>query len=154
MSKSQCWAEIHCDYLDGDQFWRVNARKTNDKNETERVIAYIDDQTGRVLHIDSTAYIDAAAQGIINTKVKEIELRNANQSLRTANDPTTWKKPVKVTIREITTYEQVFDASEDKNEDEIIDEAMWLHTDSHFVPDVPIAAKFIDAKVEYISLDA
>ena len=72
--KLSCWAEIACWYLcEDDKFWRVDAWRTNNDAEEGKVIAYIDDLTGRVLYIDPLASVDAHAQKVISAKVNEIE---------------------------------------------------------------------------------
>lgn len=70
---SSHWAEIRCNYFDDtDGFWRVDAWLTDDDNEEGKVIAYIDDLTGRVLYNDTLARIDTHAQEIIKDKQNEI----------------------------------------------------------------------------------
>ena len=68
------WAEIRCDYMDeGDRFWSVDAWKTADDNEEGKVIAYIDDITGRVIYIDPVARVDKYAQEVINEQISQLE---------------------------------------------------------------------------------
>ena len=68
------WAEIRIDYLDEEtNFWSVDAWKTTDDNEDGRVIAYIDNHSGRVVYTDPLARIDKYAQEEIAAKVAEIK---------------------------------------------------------------------------------
>lgn len=68
------WEEVRCDHLDEiDLFWRVDAWKTDDDCEEGKVIAYIDDLTGRVLYIDPLARTDELAQEVIMEKVRELD---------------------------------------------------------------------------------
>lgn len=67
------WTEIRCNYMDDDNFWSVDAWQTSDDNEEGKVIAIIDDCTGRVYYIDPSARIDDYAQEIISEKREEIK---------------------------------------------------------------------------------
>lgn len=69
------WAEIRCDYLcedPDDMFWRVDAWLTHDDWEEGKVIAYIDDMTGRVVYVDPDARWDEYALNVIAEKTDEI----------------------------------------------------------------------------------
>lgn len=70
------WKEIKCDYLcedPDDMFWRVDAWVTDDGNEEGKVIAYVDDLTGRVVYADPDAKFDPFALAVIADKVDEIK---------------------------------------------------------------------------------
>jgi len=70
------WGEVKCDYIDEDDlFWRVDAWKSADDDEEGKVIAYIDDLTGRVIYTDPIARVDEYVQEIIKEKKKEISCR-------------------------------------------------------------------------------
>ncbi len=76
MSNKSKWSHIKCDYIcedEDDMFWRVDAWRTNDENEEGKVIAYIDDLTGRVVYADPEARFDKVAQAVIKEKVSEIK---------------------------------------------------------------------------------
>ncbi len=78
VSAKSHWTEIRCDYIcedSDDQFWRVDAWRTDDENEVGEVIAYIDDLTARVIYCEAIARIDKSAQEIIAEKVDEIQKR-------------------------------------------------------------------------------
>ena len=65
------WSEIRCDYIDEtDMFWRVDAWTTSDEG---KVIAYIDDLTGRVIYIDPLARVDSYAQEVIKDKLSKLK---------------------------------------------------------------------------------
>lgn len=73
MKKESKWAEIKCDYLceePDDMFWRVDAWKTD--NDEGKVIAYIDDLTGRVVYADPDARFDEYAQAVIKDRLKDL----------------------------------------------------------------------------------
>lgn len=69
------WGEIRCDYLNPEGYWTVDAWKTFDDNEEGKVIAAIDDETGKVFYVDGCAESDKYAQEVINAKVAEIKNR-------------------------------------------------------------------------------
>lgn len=78
MTDKRHWAEIRCDYLDeSDGFWRVDAWKTDSDAEEGKVIAYINDDDGRVLYIDPIAIVDPYVAEIIYDRICEIKSRNA-----------------------------------------------------------------------------
>ncbi len=86
------WAEVKCDFLNEDDgFWRVDAWKTADDAEEGRVIAYIDDVTGRIIYVDPLARVDAMAQEVIKDRIKNlgptISVRRCNESIE-ASMPT------------------------------------------------------------------
>ena len=70
------WADIRCNYIcedEDDMFWRVDAWETDDDNEEGRVIAYVDDLSGRVVYADPCARWDEEVQEIVAQKQKEIK---------------------------------------------------------------------------------
>lgn len=78
MSKGKKWMEVKCDYIcedPNDMFWRVDAWKTADDWEEGKVIAYIDDLTGRVVYADPDAQWDEYAQAVIKEKQAELRAR-------------------------------------------------------------------------------
>ena len=76
MSKKSKLVSFECNYLsDDDMFWRVDAWQTDDENEEGKVIAYIDDLTGRVVYADPEAQIDKGVQALIKEKISEIKER-------------------------------------------------------------------------------
>jgi hypothetical protein len=67
------WAEIRNDYLcEDDKFWRIDAWETGDDSEDGKVIAYVDDLTGRVLYVNPLAIVDDYAQEVIQETVDDV----------------------------------------------------------------------------------
>lgn len=67
------WMEIRCTHLDTEtNFWSVDARKTESDEEEGRVIAYIDDFTGRVIYTEPLARVDSYAQEVIREKIRSL----------------------------------------------------------------------------------
>lgn len=86
------WSDIRCDYLDEENyFWTVDAWITDDDNEEGKVIAHIDDLTGRVVYNDPLARIDEYAQEIIKNKVKEIKGEDIKMNTLDIDGVVTWK---------------------------------------------------------------
>lgn len=78
MENKRKWMEIKCDYIcedPNDMFWRVDAWETADDWEEGKVIAYIDDLTGRVVYADPDAQWDEYAQEVIKKKQAELRAR-------------------------------------------------------------------------------
>lgn len=76
------WAEIRCDYIDiNDMFWRVDAWETNNDCEEGKVIAYIDDLTGRVLYADPRAIADEYAQEVVSEMCNIIAERRKSDTI-------------------------------------------------------------------------
>lgn len=70
------WKEIRINHIDEENsFWSVDAWKTDDDCEEGKVIAYIDNLTGRVIYADPLARVDKMAQEEIAAKVAEIKSR-------------------------------------------------------------------------------
>ena len=68
------WAEIRCDYYcEEDNFWRVDAWLTDDGDEEGKVIAYIDNDTTKVIYHDPLARTDEYAQEVIQDMIREIK---------------------------------------------------------------------------------
>lgn len=74
MNKSH-WADIKCTHLDTeDLFWRVDAWTSLNSTEEGKVIAYIDDLTGRVIYNDPLARTDRYAQEVILGKLADLDI--------------------------------------------------------------------------------
>lgn len=68
------WSEIRIEYMDEeDGFWRVDAWQTDDDSEEGKVIALIDDLTGRVIYLEPLARMDEMAQEVIAEKVRQLD---------------------------------------------------------------------------------
>lgn len=79
------YREVKCDYIDEtDDFWRVDAWKTDNDEEEGRVVAFIDDLTARVLYNGPDAMICQNCKDVIAEKVKEIK-QNIKSNLSEAN---------------------------------------------------------------------
>ncbi len=61
------WHEVRCTDMDEEtHFWNVDAWQTDDDNEEGKVIAMIDDLTGRVIYLDPDARTDKMVQEVIS----------------------------------------------------------------------------------------
>ena len=67
------YAEVKCDYNNDEGFWTVDAWMTDELNESGKVIAAIEENTGNVFYIEQEARYSKLAQEVINEKVKEIK---------------------------------------------------------------------------------
>ena len=73
------YKEVKCDYIDEtDDFWRVDAWKTDNDEEEGHVVAFIDDLTARVLYNGPDAMVCQNCKDVIAEKIKEIKQNIAN----------------------------------------------------------------------------
>ena len=69
----ESYAEVKCDYNNGEGFWCVDAWRTGNDDEEGRVIAVVHD-SGDVFYIEPEGRFSPLAQEVINAKVKEIKV--------------------------------------------------------------------------------
>ena len=68
------YGEVRNDYYDeSDHFWRIDAWKTSDDNETGKVVAVIHDPSGDVYYIEPEATFSPLAQEAIKQRVESIK---------------------------------------------------------------------------------
>ena len=72
MEHREVYAEVKCDYNNGDGFWCVDAWRSKDDNEEGKVIAAIHER-GNVFYIEPEARFSPLAQEAINAKLAEIK---------------------------------------------------------------------------------
>ena len=74
------YAEIRTTYFnDDDHFYRIDAWKTDDKNEIGSVIGFIHESGDYVL-IDAADYANEMVMSVIKDTVKDINLANSDES--------------------------------------------------------------------------
>ena len=67
------YAEVRCDFFDeADNFWRVDAWKTDDDNEEGKVVAYVHGDTGDSVICEPLAHLSQKVKEILSEKKKEI----------------------------------------------------------------------------------
>lgn len=68
----EIYAEVRCDYNNGEGFWTVDAWTSPDPDAEGKVIAYIHETTGQVAYTDPDARFSPLAQKVIAEKVASI----------------------------------------------------------------------------------
>jgi len=68
------YKEVRCDHNNDEGFWTVDAWKTTDNNESGKVVAVIEQNSGNVFYIDPAARHSLLAQEVIRDKIYDIRL--------------------------------------------------------------------------------
>lgn len=69
----ESYAEVHNDYFDeSDHFWRIDAWKTSDDDETGKVVAVIHDPSGDIYYVEPEARFSPMVQEAIKQRVETI----------------------------------------------------------------------------------
>ena len=72
-SMREFYAEVRCDYNNGEGYWCVDAWRTGSDDEEGKTVAAINETTGDVFYVEPEARISPMVKEAIEAKVAEIK---------------------------------------------------------------------------------
>lgn len=71
----EIYSEVRCDFLNDENFWSVDAWRTDDDNEEGKTVAVIHERYGDVYYINPDAKNSPKVKEVVNAFVEEIRKR-------------------------------------------------------------------------------
>ena len=146
MSK-RVYTEVRCDYFNEEEnYWYVDAWKSDDDNEEGMTIAAINGTTGDVFYVDKSAWDLKEVREVIDEKRKEIlsePIRMSIDVLSSFNEDTEETHPIMVIDPRRAAYKRK----------ELIKKAIIDWLDKPFYNDGVETEKEVDRLIDDIALD-